>query len=971
MLTLPRFSSAIGVMAAILKITSVAEESPIVQPLELPAIEVIGSRLDRPLAEAPTFVSVIDRAEIERRAPGNLTELLRELPELATTGITENVAINSTHGVTGLDLRGLGTGNTLVLVDGRRTTVSANAFDDTLFVDINRFPPGLIERIEILKGGASAVYGADAVAGVINLVTRRRPAGGELFLSHGNTFDADAAETQASFVAGATRGRLGITVRASLFERNALASRDRHFSRTANLAPRFVATDAYYANLPAAQLAAFDGRSLTSPSARITPVGGQINGANGVNIPGLAAGAAITALPGTGGTAGGTLPLATPSFASPYLQSTGGRFNPTAALAFQVPELTRGDPNARNLYDYNDTFWLVPSATRIGTGFRLEYETKAGPAAFAEISAQRNRSVTELLPVGISGVVPRTNPYNPFGIDVNVAWRLTEAGPRRSLVEDDSQSLLTGLRSARGATTTWEIAAAYSQDQYTDSTANWLASSQTHAALARTDLTALNPFGGPQFKHDPAIIDALKVTFRPTGTASLLSFDAQAARDFWRLPGGPIRAAVYAEHRVETYGFSFDPASLAGDILTLGAVPTPSDWSRAVSAHAGEIRLPLLARPEPSAPPRLAVEASARIEQADGGFRSGVRPTFGIVFAPRPGWTVRASNAATFRAPMLTQLFSPQSEGYYNSVPDPRRPVALTGDLYDGPNVSRLVRSGGNPGLTPETGRVTQTGINWAPSRGVLTGLSIEANWFRYDLENLITGVSPTYVLENELGGLGHLVTRDPGTETHVNTTGAPITVLTGPAGETTAVAPGQSFAVPGRLQRIDSYIVNLSRRRLVGADFGVRYTQELPPTGRWTINAAATYTDESSYAYDPESPLADNTGTTGQPYWRGRGALHWECDAWHAGATLQYTPGSGDLGKEGSHFKPYRVFHLECGYRSKPASWLRGTIINVNLDDVFEDEPPLLNDPPIGYSYSQVTRPQGRFWRISLKREW
>ncbi len=931
--------------------------------LELPPVEVIGTRLGRPLNEAPTVVTIVDRAEIERRAPGNLSELLRELPELAVTGITENVAINSTHGVTALDLRGLGAGNTLVLVDGRRTTVSANAFDGTLFVDLNRFPPGLVERVEILKGGASAVYGADAVAGVINIVTRRRPAGGELFVSHGNAFATDAAESHASVVAGVTRGRLALTARASLFARNALASRDRYFSRTANLVPRFVATDSYYAGLPTAQIAAFDGRSLTSPSARLTPVVGQINGQNGVNIPGLPAGAAITALPGTGGVPGGTLAQATPSFAAPFLGVAGGQFNATAAATFQSPEVTRGDPNARNLYDFNQTFGLVPEATRAGAGLRLEYALPGGATAFAEVSAQRNRSRIDLLPVGVSAVVPRTNPYNPFGIDVSIAWRLAEAGPRRSLAENDNYSLLAGLRAPTTASTAWETAVHYSRDRFSDSTVNWLSRLRTLAALARTDATALNPFGGPRFKHDAAVIDPLKVSYRPTGHASLLGFDGQVARDFWSLPGGPIRAAAYLEHRREIYGFSSDAASLAGDILGLGMVPTPSEWHRAVSAIAAEVRLPLLARSSHDAPPRLAVEASARYERAEGGFVSGGRPTLGLVFFPSEAWTLRASRAATFRAPTLFQLFSPQSEGFYNSVPDPRRPAALTGDPYDGPNVSRLVRSGGNPALKAETGHVTQVGLAWAPRHGAARGLSVEINWFRYELENLISGVAPTYVLDNELGGLGHLVLRDPGNETYVNTTGAPLLVLTGPAGEKTAVAPGQSFSVPGRLQRIDSYIVNLSRRRLVGTDINLRYARDLAALGRLTINTAVTCNIESSYAYDAGSPLTDGTGTMGSPAWRGRGSLAWEKQAWQA---------SGDLRQQGSHFKPYRVLNLQAGYRfPATAAWLRDTSVSLGIDDVLEDDVPLINDPPIGYSYSNVARPQGRFWRVSLKREW
>jgi outer membrane receptor protein involved in Fe transport len=115
----------------------------------------------------------------------------------------------------------------------------------------------------------------------------------------------------------------------------------------------------------------------------------------------------------------------------------------------------------------------------------------------------------------------------------------------------------------------------------------------------------------------------------------------------------------------------------------------------------------------------------------------------------------------------LPQLFAPQSEGFVYSIPDPRRPAALTGDDFDGPNVSRLARGGGNPNLGPETGRARQFGVVWSPRSA--PGLSLEAGWFRYDLEDLIATVGTGYVLDNELGGLGYLVVRQPGTETYVN----------------------------------------------------------------------------------------------------------------------------------------------------------------------------------------------------------
>lgn len=930
-----------------------------------------GTRLQRPLAGAPVNSVVLGRDDLERSGRANLSEILRELPELAVTGITENVAISGTRGATSVDLRALGTGNTLLLVNGRRVTASANSFGETVFVDLNRFPTGNIERVEILKGGASAVYGADAVAGVVNIVTRRGAAGGELRVSHANTFDTDAAETQVTLRQGAARGRLSLSINADFFHRNALANRDRWFSATANLAPRFASTYDYFAKLPATQLAAYDGRSLTGPIARIALNGGQVNGLNGVNIPGLAAGAAITALPGTGGVAAGTQSAVSPGIIAPYTQPTGGQFHAAAAASFVPQQLTRTDNAARNLYNFNQDEWLVPATDRAGLGLRLDCELPGGAVFFADISAQRNRSRMELFAAGFTAAVPRTNFYNPFGVDVTVAMRLVKTGPRRSLVEDDTWSALAGLRAADHSRVDWEIAAGYSANEFVDTMANALVRSRTLAALERTDQGALNPFGGETFRHDPTLIRGLTTPTWRGGQASLFTLDGRASWTVWQLPAGPLRAAVHGEHRREEFSAASDPISRSGDLFGQGQTGADADWQRGATAFAAEVHAPLWKAAPDGGPAGLILEAAGRWENFSGGFASGVRPSLGLVARPRTGLLLRASWAETFKAPTLPQLHAPQSEGFFNSVPDPRRPVALTGDSFDGPNVSRLVRSGGNPGLLPEEGVATQVGAAWTPERGPFAGLAVEATWFRYEIEDMISGIGPTQVLNDELGALGYLVERDAGTEAYTNTSGAPIPILSGPNGQKRSVAPGETATVPGRLRRISTYTINLARRRLVGTDLAAHYGRDLGTWGRARLGAGATYIDEVGYAADRYTAFNNSAGAPNSPRWRVRSTIDWMKNRWSAGATYLFTASSGELAAWGSYLKPYRVVNLHAAYAAPRDSWLRGATVTVGIDDLFEDDPPLYNDPPIGYSYSTIPRPQGRSWRVAIKQVW
>jgi hypothetical protein len=258
--------------------------------------------------------------------------------------------------------------------------------------------------------------------------------------------------------------------------------------------------------------------------------------------------------------------------------------------------------------------------------------------------------------------------------------------------------------------------------------------------------------------------------------------------------------------------------------------------------------------------------------------------------------------------------------------------------------------------------------VVWSPR--AFAGFSAEATWFRYDMENLISGVGPAYVLENELGGLGALVHREAGSVTVVNRTNAPVNILSGPSGRLSAVAPGQSTTVPGRITRVDIFTVNLSRRLLEGWDFGVRQRGRLAG-GTWTAAASATYTDKTGGSYDQSQPILNSAGAASVPRWRGQTSFDWQRGAWTTGSTLAYTASSGYHDAANWYQKPYRVVHVRAAYTTPRDSWLRGTQIAVGIDDLFNEDPPLNLDHPIGFNYATIARPQGRFWRVTLKRSW
>lgn len=182
------------------------------EPVKLEKFEVTGSNIKRVDVEGPSPIKIITRQEIEYSGRTNLTDMLRELPESGQIGINEAGTVSAVRGSTALDLRGLGANNTLVIVNGRRVAPTGNNSGGTVFVDLNRFPLAMVERVEVLKDGASAIYGADATSGVVNVILRKDYNGAEVGVSYGNSTRTDVAEKTFTFFGGAASGKASATV---------------------------------------------------------------------------------------------------------------------------------------------------------------------------------------------------------------------------------------------------------------------------------------------------------------------------------------------------------------------------------------------------------------------------------------------------------------------------------------------------------------------------------------------------------------------------------------------------------------------------------------------------------------------------------------------------------------------------------------------------------------------------------------
>lgn len=238
---------------------------------ELEKVEVTGSHIKRVDIEGPSPVLVIDREDIDRSGAANLSDLLRNLNSNSGPSFDDKFTNSFAPGSSGVSLRGLGQNATLVLLNGRRVANYGFAQNITqASVDLNSIPLGAVERVEILKDGASAIYGSDAIAGVINIILKKDYQGQEATISYGATDKGDGKETTFNFITGVNNATTNLTFNLDYFDRGEIWLRDREFSKSADHTDQGGAGNG------------FDFRSSANPIANVKDATGAYIDVNGV-----------------------------------------------------------------------------------------------------------------------------------------------------------------------------------------------------------------------------------------------------------------------------------------------------------------------------------------------------------------------------------------------------------------------------------------------------------------------------------------------------------------------------------------------------------------------------------------------------------------------------------------------------------------------------------------------------------------
>lgn len=503
-------------------------------------LTIVGSHIKRSDTEGPSPVTTLSSEDIELTGVTDLIGLFTKLPisGQGTFSTQGNSSDDTANGGSSVSLRGLGADSTLILVNGRRVSVSPFAKGiDTAFVDINNIPLAAIERVDILKDGASATYGSDAIAGVINIVLKNDFDGAEVAAKWGATADGGGEETNISMIWGNVAEKSNHTFIIDYFNREEVLYADRDYSRTSN-------QTALRPNDPDA----VDFRSSSG-------------------------------IPGT---------IALASDPTNRLPDTFG--NDVCAPEDIVGTLCR--------YDYAPHMSMVPSTERFSFNYMGNYEISPNLSAFTELNGQNSRSVirgaaspsfNELFMAGDNPNHPFANdPAHPFfGEDLTMRRRTVDIGNREKRVETNYYRGVFGLEGAINEWD-WQTAISYIKTHSTERGVDGFPNSRR--VQEAIDSGLWNPFE-PSSNTQEAL-DFIETTTTRVGKSTNRSWDASISGPVTQMEHGDLMLAVGAEYREESISDNPDDQFLRGDVF--GTEATQANGSRDNLSVFAELAIPLM-----------------------------------------------------------------------------------------------------------------------------------------------------------------------------------------------------------------------------------------------------------------------------------------------------------------------------------------------------------------------------------------
>ncbi|GGF50157.1 TonB-dependent receptor [Aliidongia dinghuensis] len=903
-------------------------------------IEVTGTRLKNTDAQSANPITVVSSEDIQKQAATTVEQVLLKLPSVDFNG---GLTANSSNGGLGesqVSLRNLGPQRTLVLLNGQRFPFTDNNNASFSAVDLNNIPLSMIDHIEVLRDGASSVYGADAIGGVINIITKQHFNGVEIGGEVGETSYGDGLRHSVYSTAGADFDRGNILINVSTDHTDALFGKDRSWA--------------------VSQHPEADVNSYQNLSSRVTGAVGVINGSkyyfpSGLNsgVPASAAWTLGSVQVSPGVFAGGGISPGDLGF-----QGGGVSFNvlPTQGL---TAGLDRQQLNFTTHYD------LTPNVTAILEGFYTNRQSNEQlnpePTGYNTPTPQFPNGFFSpaTLPDGTPNL---NNPtvVNPgafglaSGVNVPILTRRFENGPR--LYKDDVNTYR--IRAALTGTVLgkydWEAGYLYGKSAGTFNVyneTNFYHLSQElgmNACGSAPGCSVANVFGYNTLT--PA--QAKYLSFTNTDTSEYTNQEAYGhiGGPVYDLPAGPLNAAVGFEYRTESMFDHPDSIVSQGD-GAIFALPTTGNY--ATSSGYVEVNAPLLS----NLPfvKMLTADASGRYDY-NTTFGKSLTYKVGLDYAINDDFRLRGNHSTGFRAPQLRELYSGLSQGEVGGV-DPcvtggtfAGSAACLASLPPGVTTATLTKinqiteaTGGNPGVHPETSQEwTFGGVatpHWIP------GLSVSVDYYTVLIRNEIGTLDAQSLVNACYGGVPYLVSQ------------AQACKLVGPR-----------TAGTGSLGVVQALNANVGAENTDGIDLDLAYGIDTAKLGlpAW---GHLDFTGQVNYLLSDEVSSGGNTvkqaGTFGfgngddaEPRWKALLGTTFRRDNWSVNWTTRYyggvknvsraadcsslpasgicpTVGAGDF--EGNEAAGVFYHDISGTYQYKNVN------VTVGVDNLFDKDPPFL----------------------------
>jgi iron complex outermembrane receptor protein len=983
-------------------------------PIDLQEITVVGTRIGGARAAEALPVTVVSANEIQALGAVSGDDLLRSVPSMG------NVTFNPTNGqqtnnsargdISSIDLRGAGIGDTLVLLNGRRMveypTSQSKGGVPLIAFNAESLPIASMDRLEVLRDGAGAIYGSDAVAGVVNAVTETSFDGVKVDNEYGGAQDTHLRQNSTAVLAGHdfAGGAGNVTVSLDLTQRSAELSGDEPYTATQDLRPLFANDPGYSGS------AVPDGRGNQSSWPALVALG--------IKGPIKQGTTSIT-------TAAGSFHIQ-PDTLTGCLAQLG---NDLCIGSGSVPYTSTANSLRYDAAE-NNSLTDSPAVHREIGELNAHYDLSSGPTLYSELDYYHastdglTTQGTSLVPIG----VPASNYYNPFGpvvfangtvnpnrlpnltnvpaagIPVTLAtYRFNDLGPDPVNVDSYQSRFLVGARGTLGVFD-WDSALLYGEAQDTDVSGS-INSEALAQQLALSTPDAYNPFngsclngagGGDCTPSAQAALKAIEMSLKRVSKSTLTNADFKLTTPaLFDLPGGGLGMATGVEARRETHEDIRAPAVNGSEPFTdpvtglvsassaTGVNVTPStSGSRNVYSAYVEFAVPVISR-EMEIPLVQAInlQVAGRYENYSD-FGSVAKPKVALAWDVVDGVRLRGSYQQGFKAPNL-ETTAPFTYARAQAVTDYYRceadllthKIATFGACTD--TVTVAYNESGNPGLKPET------------STSYSFGLVFEPKFLPEGFGNLTVSVDRWNL--KQLAIVGVVGVQNLSVQDYLNRvqggSGAATVIRAAPTADDIAEFAGSGLAPAGVITQVNDQFENLQPQTISGIDYGIIWRKRTAHLGAYSFNVDATtldkfyqppslavqslYTARGAGLINAATPLAtpgNELEALGNPRVKATTALTWVLDPVQVGASVVYTGKTKDTNFLSTTGVPWpvasmTVVNLYGQYSFAKVFQSHDVHMRLGVRNLFNRSPPLESD---GYNGALYV-PYGRYLYASV----